>query len=117
MVVIDPQTRTSANNLLKSFFDLVEGMENLLKNLVMLYLKERQTFGEVYLLLILGHVDFYRMDGKIREEGQSNKRKICLKVKKTIVDIIIFLNFRFQRIIDCNAYLKDIITQLVYKWR
>lgn len=67
MVVIDPHDRISANELLSNFFDIIEEKENLFKNLVILYLRQRQEFGEVYLILMLGYVEFYRMDGKIRE--------------------------------------------------
>lgn len=66
MIIIDPQLRGSSSYLLQSFFSLAEGPENLLKNLLICYLRERQSMGEFYLIIILGSVEFYRMQGKIK---------------------------------------------------
>jgi hypothetical protein len=67
-------------------------------------------------MLILAYIEFYRMDGKIKEDGQSNKRKICLKVKNTILNIIKYMFLKFSVFIETNQQLKGVLAELILKW-
>ena len=47
--------------------------------------------GNIHLISLLAFCEFSRMDGKIKGENNTNKIKICLKVKVTVYQILLFV--------------------------
>jgi hypothetical protein len=41
-------------------------------------------------MILLTEIEFERVNSKIREDAQINKRKICMKVKKILLSILIY---------------------------
>lgn len=68
MIVIDPQNRSSASYLLQTYFpeNLEVNDSNLLRWCLFGYLKLRDHSGEYFLILLCAHIDYYRLDSKIR---------------------------------------------------
>ena len=56
------------------------------------------------------------MEGKIKNESQSDKMKICLRVKKTIYQLVELLN-RKLGIFGLEDFWIDHLRELLVKWR
>lgn len=68
-------------------------------------------------MMMLGYLGFYRMDDKIREQQQPNKRKICAKVKLTILNIISMVAIHFKPTIIANSRLSSWVADLILRWQ
>ena len=78
------------------------------------YLHERHSCSEYYLIALCAYVDYYRLDSKIKEEIHSNKRKICLMVKKTILQLMLY----FKNNMDVNnSSLVSLFEGLIVLWQ
>ena len=56
------------------------------------------------------------MEGKIKSESQSNKMKICLRVKKTVYQLVELMN-RKLGIFGLEDSWTDHLKELLVKWR
>ena len=56
------------------------------------------------------------MEGKIKSESQSNKMKICLRVKKTVYQLVELMNRKLGTF-GLEDSWTDHLRELLTKWR
>jgi hypothetical protein len=113
MIVINPDSRCSASYILNEYFgnDFTSNYANIVRICLFRYLKERNSLGRYYLIILLAYTEFERASTKIKEDSQNiNKIRICMKIKKYVLNLLWFLK---QNMLLSDCSLQNVLSYLI----